>query len=428
MATIKLLIKGKSNPSSLYVRFRNGRSVDLFVPTGLFVNPLHWDNTSGNLRALGEIKNRRLLYAKYEKLKVFIFEQYNESYSLGEIIDSNWLKQAINLFLKRPKQEKNNQIKTHYVYYVKFAEWWLKEIAPTWRTEKNKTLNRRTIQQYESFISIFKKFQKTTNYKIIDLNASIITDFGDYMIDEEYSYLSTKRHVGRLKFFLNRAEKLSIKTNPNFKERIFVSNNDEEINVPFLDEEEINSIFELDLSHDESMDNIRDSFVIGLWTGLRISDFNHNLDVSNIKDGFVDIKTTKTGAWVTIPVHPHIRKILDKRFGNLPQRYSDKHFNEKVKIICMLSGIDNNIKGGISKLNKKTGETRKKVGIYPKYKLITSHTCRRSFATNLFGEVENHVIMSVGGWKTERMMLHYMKKTKRQHAEILKNHYDKKYN
>lgn len=423
MATVKLIVRGKKNPSNLYVRFSNGRAVDIFARTNIFINPSHWDSKKSNYRNLSEIENRAKLSMQFEKLKIYVLEQHNEAYMFGDVIDKYWLQDIVNKFFKRPKKQKNLKVEEHYIYYAKFVDWWLKEIAPTWKTAKNKTLSERAIQQYESFYKIFKKF-KPNNIRIKNIDHQVISDFVDFLCDkEEYSPLTAKRMVGRLKFFLNRADKMKIETDPSFQERVFVDFNEEDVEVPYLNESEIEKIYNLDLSNDDSLDNIRDGFIIGLWTGLRISDFNDNLDISNIKEDFIEIKTTKTGAWVVIPVHPNVKNILNKRLGNLPVKYSDKHFNESIKKLCMLVGIDQPIKGKLFNKEKK----RKIVGVYEKYKLITSHTCRRSFCTNLFGIVSNSVIMEIGGWKSEKMMLHYMKKTKRESALVVQKVWSEKY-
>jgi hypothetical protein len=49
-----------------------------------------------------------------------------------------------------------------------------------------------------------------------------------------------------------------------------------------------------------------------------------------------------------------------------------------------------------------------KINYYQKHELVSSHICT-ILATNLFGSA-NHVIQAVGGWATEQMMLHYIKK------------------
>ncbi|AGO48778.1 site specific recombinase, tyrosine [Cellulophaga phage phi46:3] len=427
MATIRLVTRSKKNPCNLNIRFSAGRENNFYLPTKVFVNPNHWDNKKSNYKNSSEIEDRMIKAAKFERLKSDILNEYNTAYMNGEVTDPQWLEEVVKDLFDRPEKEKGNKVREHFVYYLDFCEYWLKEIAPTWKTEKNKFMSKRAIQQYDTFVLAFKNFQNSSTrkrYRIKDVNSVVLNDFSTYLCDEaKFAPTTSKRLVGRVKFFLNRAEKTGIKTDPSFKERVYVQKEETDILVPYLNEEEIERIFRLDLSNDQTLDNIRDSFLISLWSGLRISDFNKNLDISNIDGEYIKIMTTKTGSWVTIPLHPHVKAVLNKRFGALPVKYSDKHFNEHVKTVCMLADIDEEIKGKLFDKDKK----RKLVDVYPKYKLISSHSGRRSFATNLHGSIPDHILADLGGWSDIKMMLHYVKRTKKESAEVLKKIWDEKY-
>jgi len=73
---------------------------------------------------------------------------------------------------------------------------------------------------------------------------------------------------------------------------------------------------------------------------LRISDFLTRLNVKNINDGFIKIKTFKTNTWVTIPIHPQVDFILKKRNGSLPSKISEQKLSKKIKLIAQLCNID----------------------------------------------------------------------------------------
>ena len=58
--------------------------------------------------------------------------------------------------------------------------------------------------------------------------------------------------------------------------------------------------------------------------------------------------------------------------------------------------------------------------------LITTHTARRSFATNQFkAGIPSLTIMARTGHKTEKDFLRYIKVTPKEHANIMKLHWDK---
>jgi integrase len=92
--------------------------------------------------------------------------------------------------------------------------------------------------------------------------------------------------------------------------------------------------------------------------------------------------------------------------------------NDYIKIVCEKVGINEDVEGS------KTTEIKKKVwrkikGIYKKHELVSTHICRRSFATNHYGKLPTPVIMAVTGHTTEKMFLNYIGKTAKDNAETL---------
>ncbi|WP_291975147.1 site-specific integrase [Lutibacter sp.] len=187
----------------------------------------------------------------------------------------------------------------------------------------------------------------------------------------------------------------------------------------YLNDDEINTIYNHDFKNDKKLDNARDLFIIGLRTGLRISDFLR-LKQTNIKDGYIEIETQKTGQEVVIPMHPQVKEILKKRNG-FPRQISDQKFNLYIKDVCEAAKLKEKVHG--SKIDKETN--RKKEGNYPKYELVTSHICRRSFASNLYGALPNMVIMGITGHTTETQFLRYIKITPKENANKLKEYWAK---
>jgi len=204
----------------------------------------------------------------------------------------------------------------------------------------------------------------------------------------------------------------------------------------YLTDEEINKIFEFDFSYSDRLDNVRDNFIIGLRTGLRISDFSR-LEKVNIVGGFIEINTIKTSTTVVIAMHRQVKAILKKRNGEFPRKIEDQKFNEYVKEVCKAVGMTEMIEGA-KMVNKKDdkdffpdskiitkNKSRKEFGVFPKYELISSHICRRSFASNLYGQTDNMSIMAITGHSTESQFLKYIKITPKEHAIKLKTLWEK---
>ncbi len=430
MATINFMIRSKKELAPIYIRFYNS-PIDIFHKTNIFVNPKHWDKKRQQIKNSLEVKNRDEINIKLSELKISILTQFNTDYIQGEIIDKNWLSEKVNHFFNRPSGEYNFKIKKEEVYLSHFADWWLENIAPTYKVSASKYMGEKTILYYKRVKDLIKEFEDIELIRLSKINGQILDNFSSFLSKKEFATATIKRHLTRVKFFCERAEQLGLIVNKGYKETVFVKEEDTQYKAPYLSIDEIDKIYNLEIN-DPDIDAIRDNFIIGLWTGLRVSDFLNRLSLDNINDGYIVIKTLKTKQDVAIPIHPQVRATLNKRFGLLPPKCSDQHFNREIKVICEQAHINNIILGGKIevKTNEETGEKikRKEVDYYPKWQLVSSHICRRSFATNHFGKVPNKVIMDVCGWKSEKQMLDYNKQTNIESAKILADYWKKEMN
>ena len=132
----------------------------------------------------------------------------------------------------------------------------------------------------------------------------------------------------------------------------------------------------------------------------------------NIQKEFITIKTQKTSTKVPIPYHPLVREILEKYKGitnnSLPPSVSNSKMNLYIKEVCERIKI----------LNKDVEVTKSKGGLeviskQEKYTLVSTHTMRRSFASNLYdAKISVADIMSVTGHKTEAQFFKYIRREK----------------
>ena len=61
MATINYILKGKNDLSTIYVRLRDGRKVDLTVSTGFTIHPKFWSETKGTIRQIANNSDKKNL-------------------------------------------------------------------------------------------------------------------------------------------------------------------------------------------------------------------------------------------------------------------------------------------------------------------------------------------------------------------------------
>jgi integrase len=144
----------------------------------------------------------------------------------------------------------------------------------------------------------------------------------------------------------------------------------------------------------------------------------------HIKNGNICIKMQKTGDVVVIPLHPVVVRIMKKYKesspNSLPQVVSNQKMNDYLKDIGRLAKLKQPVLINETKGNLKV-ET-----MHKKYELISTHTARRSFATNLYLEdFPTLSIRKITGHKTEAAFLRYIKMDGEQSASRLKEHWSK---
>jgi integrase len=140
----------------------------------------------------------------------------------------------------------------------------------------------------------------------------------------------------------------------------------------------------------------------------------------NLKSDTIEIQTVKTSANAIIPIHKDVKSILSKRNGHFPRPISDPKFNKYIKEVVTEAKITKSIYGGKKiKVKLPNGEIayRKVNNYYPKNELITSHTCRRSFASNHYGHIPNKTIMAITTHSSEVQFEKYLKQSQMEHVE-----------
>ncbi len=119
----------------------------------------------------------------------------------------------------------------------------------------------------------------------------------------------------------------------------------------FLSQEDLTKIIQLDLSHNPSLDKVKDLFIFSCYTGLRFQDAQ-NLVLENLTTfkakPFLRYVQEKTGRAVDIPILPVVKKIIEKYkhsperkvFNKLLPKISNQKVNSYLKIIGELTGIN----------------------------------------------------------------------------------------
>jgi site-specific recombinase XerD len=248
---------------------------------------------------------------------------------------------------------------------------------------------------------------KRVSFETIDL--SFYYDFLDYMRDEKGYRLNTMgKHIKLLKNIMRTALSEGIHDNMAFTHPKFKIL-EEEGDAIYLDEDDLNLLGSLNLDGFPGLVRVRDLFLAGCWSGVRYGDWR-KLSYNNAQGDDIVIKTQKTGKEVRIPILPPLRRILDK--------YAD------IELPTLTNQAMNR---SLKELGKKMQEKSKLKSLddeKSKYLRISTHTARRSFATNLYRKgVPIESIMQVTGHKTQQEFYKYIRMTPGEHTDNIRQFY-----
>ena len=436
MATVNFKINPtKKDLTKIYVRVRENK-IDLETPTGITVNKNHWNANKQEIKNVAEADHYRItINTQLKDLEARIVSKFNQTISAGEYPNSQWLKDVILEFHNQPTSTTPEK----GIYLTDFGDSFIEASIGRTNLKTGEVIDNRTVSDYKNTNNKLKAYEKIIGKKIRldNVNINFHTDFVKYLRTVEYLGENTIGGViSVLKGFLRDAEIQEFKVHPAYKSSKFFAPSTKPKDI-YFNEYEIEQIRNFKFDFDGYLDNARDWLIIGLWSGLRISDFL-TLTKKDITKNFIDNANFKTKIGVKIPVHPHVQEILNKRNGEFPKRISDQKFNDYIKIVAEKVGITETVNGSKMMPIKDAegnyiltdnGEKihRKQQGNFPKCELVTSHICRRSFASNLYGKIDTLTIMRITGHQTEKQFLSYIKITPKIHAERLAELWSKVY-
>lgn len=327
-------------------------------------------------------------------------------------------------------------------YIVSFAE----------RYRDTSTKAERTRKGYTTTINKLKEFEKAHKVKLrfIDIDIDFYNKFKNWMMHSTYvkstkkdkdgkvieekrlSY--TKNYIGALfkniTVFMNES-KGKVHDFSGFIDKDFKSEKEETDSI-YLTQEEIQRIYDLEITEEllkangyknqnlittiNSLNEERDRFLLGCFTALRHSDYSR-LDNLHFKEDIIRIWTVKRDKKVFIPMHFRVKEILERRNNILPSAISDQKHNKQVKAIGKLAGINEEV------VLTKTRGGKRIESVNPKYKFITSHTARRSGATNMYlAGVDLKFIQDILGHSKIEQTIKYIKVTAEDNAKRLIDH------
>lgn len=346
---------------------------------GLSVNPATWNQTK-------QRTTNQSIQSKLNEIRHFLETSLNDKSNDKEI-------KIAFAHVKNGNVNETLIIKSNRSFWGYFLEW----------SERKSVVARQRQLIYRTI-----KRLMGDNDDWNDINEGYYMRLIQRLNDAEYSKNYQATIVSKIKVVMNEGMKLGYHNNMEFhKFKKPVA----DVDSVYLTEDELEKIWNVKL-YNSTEEKCRDLLILGCYTGARWEDFSQFTN-ANIVDGRFRYIQHKTGMRVIIPLSPKVEDVLNRNEGKAPKLNSIS-FNKTIKVVCERAGINDMIEVRHSKGAMYVHET------LPKFKLISSHCCRRTLCTLLAKKnIPINQIMQVSGHKNLSSLQKYLRQSISETADEL---------
>lgn len=261
---------------------------------------------------------------------------------------------------------------------------------------------------YDAIIKHINNFSELFDCDIYtnSITEEFIDDFIIYLEDQGLRHNTIVGYIQKIQSLVRRAGQYNYAVDNTYDE---VDMREEPTNAVFLSMNEITRIYYYKFVKQDkrkAKERIRDLFVIGCLTALRYSDYS-TLTSDNLQGRYIVKRTKKTNVDVKVPAHDYVLEIFEKYRGIIPNGLCIQYFNKYLKVIMKEIGLTDKITYSYTQGGKSITVTKEK------WELISSHTARRSAATNMYltGRMKTLEIMRLTGHRCEQNFFRYIRLT-----------------
>lgn len=280
---------------------------------------------------------------------------------------------------------------------------------------KGKNYASNSIANYRKILRIWPDFEESMGVRSIrfsEIDMDVYSAFLEFCDANNYMDSTKYQYASLIKAIMNSALEDGCSRNNIQNSKGFVTHRQSSIfRRVYLTREEIAALAGLDLKGNRAMEKVRDVFLVGCYTGQRFSDYSsmcvdeiETIDIEGAEFKALRKVQRKTGRTVVIPIlDDGLLDIIQRWGGRLP-KVSISDLNVRIKTLCRMAGV----KGEISIPCSRAGSSSRIKK--QKYELVSSHTARRSYITNLYmeGRLSTEQIRSISGHSSEDSFKRYL--------------------
>ena len=390
----------KDGYASIVIRASYSGRTDLY--TGYSVQPKQW-NTSKE-RVKQGIKVDGVFYNvindKLDEMERFCIDYVNCTLARGEVVTVEELKKQFNYKYKLGKEDKSDEF--YYLFDKFIAE---RKGSQGWGQDME-----------DVFVRLKEKWQAYKPQMTFDhLSVEVMEGFKVSLSRTMYNEAIDK-NLSYFRQFVTWARNKNYRIHPDFfsyKPKLPKAKKA----VRYLTLDELDAVYNLDLSNNEALDRVRDIFIFQCYTALRYSDVSQlkrdNIKVDPKGNYIIDLVTEKDDDRVTYRL-PNRAVAIYKKYqdyvyeGNVAfPTISNQKYNEHLKELGKAANLQGEWIDYEYRLNEKI------VVKIPKSDL-TTHTARRTFVVTALNEgVDLELIALITSHSVLATMKPYIKANRR---------------
>jgi len=399
-------LKNKNEKSTLIVLIYRVKGKRIVYSTGMTISPKNWNDKSMRARATADFFDSQVINENLNRLEEHVKAIDREFRAKGEIPTVEEFKEAMRKSINGGQEASKSS-------FSAFVEAFIRERSAM------PNYSPASIKVYKTARNHYFKYTRGKAVEFKDVTLDHLADFVTYLRKKGFGDNYVHKLLATLRAMLNDAQKRDIGKHTPFSIGSFkVTKRDSD--TVYMNMEELTRLEHLDLSGNPKLARVRDLFLLGSFTGLRFSDFtkitpDHIKSVDGVE--ILSIAVTKTQDLVEIPFHPVVKKILVRNDGQPPQPISNQKMNTYLKELCQLLDMNELV------TKREFPGGKMKVLQIPKWQLVSSHTARRSFATNAYkAGIDAISIMKITGQKQHSTFMKYIRVSKEENAVRVGRH------
>ena len=255
---IKKGYKLKSGHTPLYIRYNYNRVKRTLIATGFSIKFKHWDDDK---------KNVRKSCPEYDKIQSVLNKVGLQLTNILDYANENNIEPTVDFVQKELTTEREYKQESDQANLFDFLEKYIEEKAAM--VSKDQIKDYKTLRKH---LTRFKEYS-SQSISFINLNLKFYTEFMNYLFyravkpDGTVGLVtnSAGKMIRILKGFVN--YQIAKGVIPAIDMKNFKAVGEETFAI-YLNEAELAKIYELSLSEEKELDEIRDVFMVGCFTGI----------------------------------------------------------------------------------------------------------------------------------------------------------------